>query len=328
MKTSLIVAAFLAVFLVACQWELQNATPLRYITSLKNEAPSRLRQGCTFLYNIENSFSQLDNQIQERAIREGFVLWQKTNPNLRFLRYSGVDATLAVRFVPHSEVDFEPVPTPQGLVRGQVKPISAARRERNTHVILLDQDVAWTPQLLQQVVAHHIGLFLGLSTSTESGVLMNPIISSEVLQLSKTEATSVQRLYPEVCRDLACAPLPARFDVNKETSQKLFIPQQGTLLVKATGGIRVGLFLGISEPKGIIRGLFDLPIDEYNIVLEFPHAILMYRRPTDTRWTRCGAECEIPTDGTSECMEIIFHINDNNLNDNSGAYNVTVDYKK
>lgn len=328
MKNTLFTVVFTILLQTACQLKLEKAAPLQYITSLKNELPSRLRQGCTFRYNLENLFGRLDNQTQEKALQESFSLWQKANPNLRFLRYLGNNPEIIVRFVPHSETAFVAVSTPQGLIRGQVQPISAVRREKNTHVILLDQDVNWTYQILKQVLAHHIGLFLGLNTSSESGSLMNPLLIGQEIQLSKKEEDLVQKLYPDICKDLLCDPLPVYFELSKETSQKYLLTHQGTLSVKAKGGIVVGIWLGTSGPDGITRGLFNFPIDDYNIVPELEHAVLMYRLSGQTRWTRCGSSCEIPTDGVSECMEITFHINDRDITDNTGAYNVTVDYKK
>ena len=89
----------------------------------------------------------------------------------------------------------------------------------------------------------------------------------------------------------------------------------------------VGIILGWSTPAGLEKGLFNFPIGDYSIERAFNHAALIYKVNNEKNWRICGTSCEFATDGVSQCTELTFAVNDLDLRDNSGAYNVTVDYK-
>lgn len=313
--------------LLACQPEPEKASPLYYITASRNDTPNKLRENCVFRYNLETPFNRLADQAQQDAIKTAFDLWQSSNPNLRFLRYQGTNAELTIRFVPNTLLNNETLKAPIGLVRGEVATLSASKKENNAHVILLSNDYAWDSQSLTRVLTHQIGLFLGLNTSSETNSMMNPIFQKEAVRLSKSDSTIVNKLYPEACRNLVYSFLPLSFQVNKETPKKIILDKQGILAVKASGYLGIGIWLGGSYPDGLERGLFNFPIDGLSIVGGINHAALMYKLNNEANWHFCGSNCEIKTDGISQYLELTFHVNDLDLTDNSGAYNVTVNYK-
>jgi hypothetical protein len=317
----------LFLFLTACQPEPEKASPLYYITSFNNEVASKLQVNCVFRYSLQNVFNRLDNESQHLAIKTAFDLWQASNPNLRFLRYQASNTEISIRFASKEAITFESLLSPVGLVRGDIATLSATKRENKTYVILLNSDYSWDAPSLTRVLTHQIGIFLGLNASSEINSIMNPVFTKEILVLSKQDSILVNKLYYETCSYLDYSFLPLNFQVNRETPKKIILDRPGSLSIRASGYITVGIWLGGSTPDGLERGLFNFPIDEYNIVPSLNHAALMYRLNNDPTWYFCGSQCDIVPDGINQYLELTFHVNDKNLTDNSGAYNVTVNYK-
>ncbi len=108
--------------------------------------------------------------------------------------------------------------------------------------------------------------------------------------------------------------------VHKET---IALNAGDRLEVVANGTVTVGQFLGTVTPRGKEKGLFGVPIDEYDIVPKYPHGALMYRLGPDQPWILCGDGCLIKVT-KSGIMNIEFSINDNNTGDNSGSFHVTL----
>ena len=94
-----------------------------------------------------------------------------------------------------------------------------------------------------------------------------------------------------------------------------------SIVIRASGSMTIGRYVGQSTPKGKNSGLLNFPLTDYNLVKEFPHAALMYRINKDMDWKLCGNGVEFiaPKSG-----ELEFQVNDNKQDDNSGAYQVEV----
>jgi len=320
--------SLLLLIAISCQKVPESATPIFYITGLRNENARKLRDNCVFRYKIENKFERLNDQIQQSAVKAALEGWQTKNTNIRFLRYQGSNPEIALRFIPNTVLENSEVTAPLGLVRGKVMTLSSFKKENtNTQIILLNADFDWDAAAITRVVMHQTGLYLGLNTATDLNSAMNPVFQKGQGGISKADSTLVNNLYPQKCILKDFNLLPQSLSVNKPTTAKIILDKQTPIVIKATGGIRVGLFIGISTPKGLERGLFNFPIDEYNIVPDFNHGALMYRINDNPTWTYCGDGCEIETDGVSEYIEITFGINDNNLLDNSGTYTIAMTQK-
>jgi hypothetical protein len=179
---------------------------------------------------------------------------------------------------------------------------------------------------MTKAIAYHTGLMLGMATSKNEQSVMYPFNIGNKIALDKTDSLDVNRLYPLVCKDADFRFLPYSFNLNSSTLLKIRLDKQGIIKIAATGQIRVGLFLGYSTPAGLDKGLFSFPISGYNIVPAFNHAGIIYKKNNDKDWSFCGSYLELPTDG-SEYLELILNINDNDLTDNVGSYQVTVSYK-
>ena len=128
------------------------------------------------------------------------------------------------------------------------------------------------------------------------------------------------------------------------------------IIIDAWGSIRVGQFVGFSSPEGITTGFLDIPIeDTYNIIRgnwrEYHHAVLMYRIAQENEDFTCDGinsppheDCEWypydpydpndPFDSNDSSNPeplkaskngfLEFTINDVDLSDNAGYYEVAV----
>ncbi|QIP12039.1 matrixin family metalloprotease [Spirosoma aureum] len=317
------------ILLVGLFWQCEDIPPtasrLVYVSADQNDMARRVTTDCAFRYNIVNTFKRLNNDGQRAAIRAGFDLWQKVNPNLGFLELPN-RSVLAVKFVDPSEIPNQTATSTVGLVRGAATVTGGLRRESNgTYTILLSDTYDWSETALTKAIAYHAGLFLGMATSAESSSLMSTLFVGQSIRASKADSAAINKLYTTTCKDLTVSYMPFTLQVNGPITKTVRLDKQGIISVKATGLITVGSFVGISGPDGK-DGLFGFPIPQYSIVPEFLHASLMYKLNNEANWHYCSKECSFSTPET-QYADFTFGVNDLNLTDNTGAYTVVVDYK-
>lgn len=326
MKTLLLLS--LIWILLSCETVPDPSSKTYYISSSTTAALRKPAKECTYRYKLENAFSKLDNQTQQQAVRAGFDLWQKGNPNIVFLQRQDVlVAEIIIRFVASSEVKGEIKKSPYGLIKGKIGVLSSAKEENNAYVILLDSDFNWDSQAITRVIAYHIGIFLGMTISEDSDSMLNPYYIKETVLLSDTDLSQIRTLYPTLCSNICNQFLPIQIPVNELVIKSIRLDKQGTISIRASGSMVVGSWLGWSTPAGLEKGLFNFPIGDLSIERAFNHAALIYKINNEKNWRFCGTSCEFKTDGVSQCTELTLGINDLNLSDDTGAYDVTVDYK-
>lgn len=328
-KLSTQTGVFFIFLLTGLFWQCHDIPPaaskLIYVSADQRMAIQRAASDCAFRYSIVNTFKRLDNEGQREAIRAGFDAWQRVDPNLGFLELPD-RASLFVKFVDPTEIPTPTVTATVGLVRGEIAVAGGLRKESNdTYTILLSNNFEWSAPALTKAIAYHAGLFLGLTTSGEPNSLMSTLFLGQSITASKPDSVAINKLYTKPCKDLTVSYLPLKLQVSGPITKTIKFDKQGTIAVKASGLITVGVFVGISGPEGK-DGLFGFPIPQYSIVPEFLHASLIYKLNNEANWHYCGKECSFPTAG-AQYVDLTFGVNDLNLTDNSGAYDVVVDYK-
>ena len=112
-----------------------------------------------------------------------------------------------------------------------------------------------------------------------------------------------------------------RIVVRGFTRTTVCVKKGDAISIEADGSIKVGSFVGSSDPDGRSSGVLGLSLESYNIVSRFNHAVLMYRFTGEDEWKVAGKRKRFiaPRDG---CIE--FEVNDNSQGDNSGYYEVEV----
>lgn len=114
-------------------------------------------------------------------------------------------------------------------------------------------------------------------------------------------------------------PVQIEIDGFQKTLVKIY---SGNIIkIKAVGNIRVGGWVGSSDPDGIKAGVAGISLESYNIVRNINHAALMCRISGENEWNLAGKEIEFiaQNEGYLE-----FQINDNQQSDNEGKYKVKV----
>lgn len=320
---SLLITLFVGLF-----WQCQDMTPLESpevaLSADKNEVNQRLSNECAFRYTIANSYAGLDNNSQREAIRAGFATWQRVSRNLSFIEFATPErAALFVRFVSPTEMQAKPVMSSVGLLRSSITVTSALRQESNgTVTILLDNTYNWDTNALTRAIAYHAGLVLGVATSTDANSLMWPMLQKQVATPSKADSMAINRLYVSPCATY----LPISLTVGGPVTKTIKFDKQGTVLIKASGQMTVGEYVGLSSPEGREVGLFGFKLTAYNIVPNMFHAALMYKINDEANWHYCGPLCSFSTAG-NQSINLTLNINDKDLTDDVGGYDVAVDYK-
>jgi hypothetical protein len=310
-----------------CHTELTPSDATFLISTQQNEISTQASSSCVFKYKLVTPFTQLDNNTQLKAVSDGISMWQKANKRINFLQFSeDARCEMWVKFADPKTFDSSTKTTEGSLFKVPLIGQSFSRKENTKYVIYLSNAYQWTQQSMTKAIAYHTGLMLGMATSKNEQSVMYPFSVGNNVTLDKTDSLDVNRLYPLVCKDADFRFLPITFNLNSNTLLKIRLDKQGTIKIASTGQIRVGLFLGFSTPAGLDKGLFNFPISGYNIVPNFNHAGIIIKKNSDKDWSFCGSYLEFPTDG-SEYLELILNINDNDLTDNTGSYQVTISYK-
>ena len=326
LSTSIIFSLLLGGSFWQCQDQdkVQSADPQVYVSADRNEVSQRITNECAFRYTIANSFAQLDNSSQREAIRAGFAMWQKMSPNVSFLEFATSErAILVVRFVSPDQLQAKPILVSEGLLRGPATVTSALRQENNgLYSILLSTGAKWSTNMLTRAVAYHAGLLLGIATSADAGSLMSLVMQNQIAVPTKADSIALNRLYVSPCASY----LPISLKVNSLVTKTVKFDKQGTVVVKASGQINVGFFVGVSAPDGRDIGSFGFSPAAYNLVPSMNHAALMYKLNDEVSWHYCGKECSFSTGG-NQSVNLIFNINDSKPGDNVGAYDVMVQYQ-
>lgn len=310
-----------------CKLELESANPVFLISTQQNEISTQSTSSCVFKYKLITPFNQLDNESQQKALVEGISLWQKANKRINFLQFSEDDrCEIWVKFIDPKFFETSTKTTEGSFFKVPLVGQSISKKENDKYVIYLSNSYQWTQQSMTKAVAYHIGLMLGMATSKNEQSIMYPFSVGDKITLSKTDSIDVNRLYPLLCKDADFKFLPFSFNLSSSTLLKIRLDKQNPIKIVASGQIRVGLFLGYSTPVGLDKGLFSFPIVGYNLIPAFNHATIIYKKNNDTEWKICGAYLELPADG-NEYLELILNLNDNDVTDNTGSYQVTVSYK-
>ncbi|MDX1911533.1 MAG: hypothetical protein SFV22_08620 [Saprospiraceae bacterium] len=105
--------------------------------------------------------------------------------------------------------------------------------------------------------------------------------------------------------------------VSEDTDTGIELRAGDRVQIKATGSIRVGAFLGHSGPEGIQCYMCE----RYNIVKQFKHGSLMFKRSGLSSWEYCG-QSRVFT--VASPGELSFEINDNEQGNNIGYYVVEI----
>lgn len=314
-----------------CQQELEPIEKLYSVSStINDEIEYRQSPLCAFKYAFVNSYQQLETTAQQNAIKEGFNLWQKVNKNIAFLQFSdSTKSDIKIQFVKESTIPVADTKTSSGLYIFPIKSVAALVKNNNSHTIQLSNSYAWDTESLKKVIAYHVGLFLGMKTSKDNSSVMYQYLTDKTPKISKSDSSIINKLYSIPCKDLNTNTLPINLKVNGLITKGIKLDNVcSTLSVKASGTINVGTIIGICTPDGKNETILGFAIfPEYNIVPSFFHAVLMYKINNETNWHSCGSNCEIQTDCSQQYVDITFHINDSDLTNNIGAYDVIVNYK-
>ncbi len=98
-----------------------------------------------------------------------------------------------------------------------------------------------------------------------------------------------------------------------------------TLNVESSGTVRAGEFVGIVGPEGTLVGFLGFALGtSYNIVGQYPHAVVMCRIEGELAWRMCGTNTQF-TAANNGCLEL--QINDKDVSDNSGRFTVKVNVR-
>lgn len=111
------------------------------------------------------------------------------------------------------------------------------------------------------------------------------------------------------------------FDVEHLTMTPVYVRKDDLVTIEASGNIRVGSFVGSSDPDGRPSGVIGMSLEAYNIVPQINHAALMYKIEGEEEWKVAGKRKRFVA---SRDGHILLEVNDNSKGDNYGSYQVTI----
>lgn len=324
------IAVILSILALQCTPDYEEVKPIVYISNNTRDKGGRTFSDCTIRYTLINSFKDKDKTVLQGAVRDAFGLWQSVNRNLIYIE-SPVSETseILVRFADPSEIEKTEITTSTGLLSATIKNLSSIKQSISGQFsILLDNSYDWTNDQITKTVAYNIGFFLGLATSTNKESIMYPVYSNTPNKIIKEDSVQINTLYLLPCRTTSVGSLPVKFKLGNQMVVKEFLTgKAGTIAIRSSGIMVVGPNIGESTPDGKDVLYFLIPIDKvYYVVPNYPHGSIMYRFNNDTEWLSCKSNCEFTTRG-NEFISISFLVNDSMPEENTGSYDVEINYK-
>ncbi len=329
--------AFLAVILSAFVWQcksdFESVSPTIYVSNNLRDKNGKTFYDCTIRFHLVNTYIKRDKESAQKVVSEAFGLWQRVNNNLAFVETSVAEsAEIIIKFVEPSVVNKTEKETTGGLIPSKIKNLSSLKQESNKqYAIVLDNTHDWTDAQLLKAIAYHIGFYLGLATSSNTDSIMYPIYGNTTNKITKEDSTQINTLYLLPCKDSKTESLPIKFRLSNQVVTKEFTTiKAGVISVKSSGIITVGPTIGNSGPNGqdsFLLLLFAVPIDKkYYIVPNYPHGSVMYKVNNEKDWQSCKSNCEFSV-RNGEFISISFLVNDSVIEDNTGWYDVEINYK-
>ena len=195
----------------------------------------------------------------------------------------------------------------------------------------MDNTHDWTDDQLLKAIAYHIGFYLGLATSSNTDSIMYAIYGNTTNKITKEDSIQINTLYLLPCKDSKIENLSIKFRLSNQVVTKEFTTTKaGLISVKSSGTITVGQNIGNSTPNGqdsFLVPLFPVPIDKkYYIIPNYPHGSVMYKMNSEKDWQSCKSNYEFSVNN-GEFISISFLVNDSVIEDNTGWYDVEINYK-
>lgn len=130
----------------------------------------------------------------------------------------------------------------------------------------------------------------------------------------------------EECKDCGSRSM---IKVNTTMKSSILVEAGDIVIIRASGIMEVGGFVGSSGPEGLPnnRGVLGMSLSGYNYFKSWNHAVLIYRIGTNGEWMFYDERKENKF-LAQQSGYIEFGINDKQQSDNSGAYDVEVIVKK
>ncbi len=330
----------LLTIITQCKPDFEPVEEIVYVSNSSRQTPAKTLDGCMVKYKLANSYQGMDEATLKKAVDEAFGLWQKVNKNLIFIESPVLEnADLVIKFVEPNQIEKSEKLTPNGLSSFVLKNLSSLKKESSKQfAIVLDNTYKvgdknnWDAPKTTKAIAYNIGFYLGMSTTTNTASIMYPIFNNEINRITKEDSIQINTLYLLPCKDTQTNNLPLKLKLSCDLITKdFFTNKAGNIVIKSSGILTVGDFLGDSTPDG--KDFFEpiwgvrIPIDKkYYLVPNFPHGSVMYKLNNDKDWKSCKTNCEFATKG-NEYIVLSVMVNQIKSYANVGAYDVEINYK-
>ncbi|PLK42444.1 matrixin family metalloprotease [Emticicia sp. TH156] len=318
---------FLLVAVLGCE-QYYPVERLNLIANNLKKVPARTFSGCLVRYSIKDYYPKLTESVQRRAIDNAFAIWREANPNMFFINSADTNRLeVSIRFVNPNQISTNGQVADFGILKTTLQPISELRQvEGLRYDILLNNSFNWDEYTIQRAIGYQIGNYLGFPSSSEPTSMMYSL-SSLTSKLSLADSVLYRQIYPLPCKDLGVNFLPIKFQLKGPVTFEIKLDKPGTVTIRSTGLINVGQFINECTPDGKTEFGGFIPIDAitYNIEPAFPHAAVIYKLNGETNWRLCKSNCEFST--SSDYITLTININDKNVSDNYGYFDVEVNYK-
>ncbi|WP_337041367.1 matrixin family metalloprotease [Emticicia sp. 17c] len=329
---NLYIALILLIIAVGCE-EYTPAEKVNLIANNLKKVPARTFSGCLVRYSLVSYYSRLSESIQRRAVENAFAIWQKSNPNMLYVATLDTSRVeISIKFVSRKQMNVDGEQADIGILKTSLLPLSQLKQVKGAHYeILLDESFNWDETTMLKTVGYQIGNYLGFPSSSDSNSIMYSITSSSPNGLSRDDSLVYNQLYPLPCKDMGINFLPLSLKLSAPVTQDIKLDKAGTVAIRSTGIITVGSFIGDCTPEGKFQftylGItFDIDTYTYNIEPTYPHGAVMYKINNEAKWRLCKGNCEFTTNG-NEYITLTLQVNDKDVTDNIGVYDVQINYK-